>query len=402
MLLTRTGSKHLIREINQAIVIQAIRSHGALSRTDIAQKVSLSLPTISGITAELIEAGLLYEQSTGASTGGRRPVMLALNQAAGYAVGIKLTEDAAISVLTDLDATVVARRSAPISGHAPEAVAATVADVVGSLRPYANGKVIFGVGIGLAGVIDRNKDRVRHATYFGWHDLPFSQMVEQLLDLPVVVDNDVNALTAAEQWFGAGRDVANVLVISLGRGVGLGMVLDGRLYRGAAGGAGEFGHITVVPDGPPCACGKRGCLEALVSDPAIIQRAGVVLGHTPTIQAAVDGALQGDAVLQGIFAAAGRTLGMAVANLVNVLNPSLVIIGGEGTRAGDLVTEPFRRALREHCFDGLYDDVRVVIEPWGDEAWARGAASLLLGDLFSPALHRGEEERPFFAVRSAG
>lgn len=397
----RAGSKQLIREINQAIVLNSIRTRGMLSRTEVAQHTGLSLPTISGITAELIDLGLLYERSTGVSTGGRRPVLLALNGQAGYTVGIKLTEEAVIAVLTDLEATVIARHTAPIHSHAPEVIAETLAQVVQTLSYAAHGRPIYGVGMGMAGVIDRNRGLVRHATYFGWQDLPFGQILERRLDLPVVVDNDVNALTAAEQWFGAGRDVANLLVVSLGRGVGLGMVLDGRLYRGSGGGAGEFGHTTVVPDGPRCACGKRGCLETLISDPAIVQRASVALGRRITIQEAIDGALGGDASLQSIFAAVGRTLGMAVANLVNVLNPTLVVIGGEGTRAGELVIEPFRRSLREHCFDGLFDDLQVVMEPWGDEAWARGAASLMLSELFQPALRRGEEERPSLTIRAA-
>jgi predicted NBD/HSP70 family sugar kinase len=402
MLSIRTGSKQLIREINQAIVLNAIRTHGSLSRTDIAHQTQVSLPTISDITSELIEAGLLYEQSTGVSTGGRRPTLLALNAQAGYAVGIKLTEETVTLVLTDLNATIVARHSLPIGGHQPEQIAATVRQAFQALAPAAQGRPIFGVGVGMAGVIDRERQLVRHATYFGWHDLPFAQILERQLDLPVVVDNDVNALTAAEQWFGTGRGIADFLVISLGRGIGLGMVLDGRLYHGSRGGAGEFGHTTVVPDGPLCPCGKRGCLEALISDPAIVQRAQAVLGHPVSIQQAVQTALGGDGALQSIFAAAGRTLGLAVANLVNVLNPALVIISGEGVRAGDLVTIPFQRALQEHCFDGLYDDVRVVIEPWGDEAWARGAASLLLGELFQPALRRGDEERPSLTTRSPG
>jgi N-acetylglucosamine repressor len=401
MLPIRVGSKHLIREINQAIVLNAVRSRGALSRTDIAQETGLSMPTISDITAELIETKLLYERATGVSTGGRKPVMLALNAEAGYAIGVKLTEKTLTAVLTDLDATVVARQSAAIPGHAPEQITGVLEQVVRALVPAAHGRQIFGVGVGMAGVIDRDRNLVRHATYFGWKNLSFAQLLEQRLDLPVIVDNDVNALTTAEQWFGSGRGVADFLVISLGRGVGLGMVLDGRLYRGSRGGAGEFGHTTVVQDGPLCACGKRGCLEALISDPAITQRAAAMLGRDLSVQEVIEAALGGDTGVQSIFAAAGRTLGLAVANLINVLNPALVIISGEGVRAGELVTVPFQRALREHCFDGLADDLQVVTEPWGDETWARGAASLLLSELFQPAIRQGDEVRPSLTVRSA-
>ena len=399
MLHTRTGSKHLIREINQAIVLNAIRTHGALSRTEIAQMSNLGLPTVSAITAELMEAGLIYQRATEPSTGGRPRVLLALNAQAGYVVGAKLTEESAILVLTDLEATIVERCTTRLAGRAPAQIADTLVAAVATLRPAAGNNPILGVGVGMAGVVDRNRALVRHATYFGWRDLSFGELLESRLKLPVVVDNDVNALAAAEQWFGAGRNVANFLVISLGRGIGMGMILDGRLYRGAHGGAGEFGHMTIQQDGPLCACGKRGCLEALVSDPALARQASALLHKPFTIDDVLAGAQAGDVQLKSLFVAAGETLGMAAANVVNILNPGLIIVGGEGARAGALFLEPFAAALRTHCFDGLLDNVEIVTDPWGDEAWARGAASLVLGELFEPALHPSQTERPSLTAR---
>jgi predicted NBD/HSP70 family sugar kinase len=400
MLPMRAGSKQLIREINQAIVLNTIRTRGAISRTDIAAISKLSLPTISGITAEFIELGLIYEREVGISTGGRRPVLLALNSQAGYVVGMKVTEETVIATLTDLEATVVARHTALLLGRTPEQVVTTIEATVETLSATIRDKTLFGVGIGIAGIVDRQRALVHYATYFGWRNVPLVQMLEQRLHIPVVVDNDVNALTAAEQWFGVGRGVNDFLVVSIGRGVGLGLVLNGQLYRGSVGGAGEFGHITVVPDGPQCACGKRGCLEALISDPAVTYRVSATLGTPVTIHTAVELALHGDATVQSIFAAAGRTLGMAVANLVNILNPALVILGGEGVAAGKLILDPFQDALREHCFNGFDTPVQIAVEPWGDEAWARGAASLLLSELFQPSLRQGEEDRASFSVRA--
>jgi predicted NBD/HSP70 family sugar kinase len=227
-------------------------------------------------------------------------------------------------------------------------------------------------------------------------------MLEEQLDLPVVLDNDVNALAVAEHWFGAGRGVADFLALSIGRGVGLGMILNGRLYRGSAGGAGEFGHTVAEPDGPLCACGKRGCLEALISDGALAQRASTLLGRHISIEEAVRLGMQGEPEIEKMFAQAARILGMAVANLVNILNPALIIVGGEGMRAGSLIMSHFRPALLEHSFGSLANDVRIVSEPWGDDAWARGAASLLLSEVFQPPLNRGDEERPSLtATRSA-
>ena len=400
MLTVRTGSKHLIREINQALVLDIVRSHGALSRTEIAVQSNLSMPTVSGITAELMDAGLVYEQSTGASTGGRRPVLIAFNARAGYVVGIKLTETTAIAVLTDLNASVVAHHSASIHGHSPEEIVDTLAAVVETLAPAADGAPILGVGVGLAAVVDRRREIVRFATYFGWSDLPLAQMLEDRLDVPVILDNDVNALAVAEQWFGAGRGVTDFLVLSLGRGVGLGMVLNGRLYRGANGGAGEFGHTVVQADGPLCACGKRGCLEALVSDPAIARQVSAAHAREVSITEAYSLAVQGDAHARTVYQDAARVLGVAVANLVNLVNPAVIIIGGEGLRAGHLIMEIFQTTLNQYCFGGLRNDLVVVTEPWGDDGWARGVASLLLSELFQPALHREDRERPSLTARN--
>ena len=255
---------------------------------------------------------------------------------------------------------------------------------------------MYGVGVGVAGVIDRATGVVRHGTYSDWHDVDLAGLLEKKLGLPVVVDNDVNTLVASEQWFGAGRGVSDVAVVSIGRGIGLGMVLDGRLYRGAGGGAGEFGHTKVVADGPLCACGGKGCLEALIGEPAICAKA-----KTKTIEQAIDKARKGDKDIQGIFEEVGRILGTAVGNLVNLLNPKLIVLAGEGTRASDLFGPGFDQALHAAVFDGLQRDLEVVVDDWDDEAWAQGAAGLFLGELFQPNLRPDEAGRPSLTARSA-
>jgi predicted NBD/HSP70 family sugar kinase len=390
----RSANKQLIREINQALVLSLVRDQGPISRTDIAESAHLSLAAVSGITGALIEQGLIYEREAGASTGGRRPILLALNRQAGLVLGVKLTEQQIVAALTDLGAEVIEQRARPLGDdRRPEAVVAAVADLVGELRALHAGKKIFGLGLGMAGVIDRRQGICRFSPFLHWHAVPLRHLLEQRLGLPTVIENDVNTLTMAEQWFGAGVGVSDFLVITLGRGIGMGMVLSGHIYRGGRGGGGEFGHLTMVPDGPKCDCGKRGCLETLVADPAILRRMQTALGHALTMDEAVALARQGDTTAQGIFAAAGRTLGLAIADLVNIFNPRLIGVGGEGTRALDLLLEPLQEALQSHSFDGLYDDMRLVVEPWGDDAWARGAAALMLDELFRPDLYRDDTAR---------
>ena len=389
----RVGSKELIREINSSLVLAELRV-GLVSRTDLARRTGLSLPTVSEIVADLIARGVVEERETAVSGGGRKPVLLALKADAGFVIGIKVTETQVIAVRTDLNAGIVDRAVAAVPADDVRTVVRVIAQVVRKLRPKDG--PLYGVGVGLAGVIDRASGVVRHATYADWRDVDLAGLLEKRLGLPVVVDNDVNTLVANEQWFGAGRGVADLAVVSIGRGIGLGMVLDGRLYRGAAGGAGEFGHLKVA-DGPDCACGGRGCLEAVIGGPAILSRTG-----RATLEDAAAVARGGDPAARAVFDEVGRILGTAVGNLVNLLNPKLIVLAGEGTRAGELILPGFDDALRTAVFDGLQRELEIVVDDWDDEAWARGAAGLFLGELFQPNLRPDEAGRPSLTTRSAG
>ncbi|MFI5709273.1 ROK family protein [Kribbella sp. NPDC051620] len=389
----RVGSKELIREINSSLVLGELRG-GLVSRTELAKRTGLSLPTVSEIVAELIGSGVIEERETASSGGGRRPVLLGLKPDAGYVIGIKVTETRVIAVLTDLNAGIVERATATLGHDDVTTVVRTVAAVVKKLKAKAG--PVYGVGVGLAGVIDRANGVVRHATYADWRDVDLAGLLTERIGLPVVVDNDVNTLVANEQWFGAGRGVSDVAVVSIGRGVGLGMVLDGRLYRGAGGGAGEFGHTKVVADGPLCDCGGRGCLEALIGEPAIL-----AASNCATIEDAAELARGGDRAVKAVFDQVGHTLGTAVGNLVNLLNPKLIVLAGEGTRVSDLFLPGFEEALKLAVFDGLQRELDVVVDDWDDEAWAQGAAGLFLGELFQPNLRPDEANRPSLTKRSA-
>ncbi|GAA1604262.1 ROK family protein [Kribbella hippodromi] len=399
----RVGSKELIREINSSLLLAELRA-GLLSRTELAKRTGLSLPTVSEIVAELLQRGVVEERETALSGGGRKPVLLALKADAGFVIGIKVTETRVIGVRTDLNAGIVARATAAVPSDDVPTVVRAITKLVRALRPkpapagsaraQASGP-LYGVGVGLAGVVDRASGVVRHATYADWRDVDLAGLLEGKLGVPVVVDNDVNTLVANEQWFGAGRGVSDMAVVSIGRGIGLGMVLDGRLYRGAGGGAGEFGHLKVA-DGPDCACGGRGCLEAVIGGPAILARTG-----QRTLDDAAALARSGDAGARAVFDEVGRILGTAVGNLVNLLNPKLIVLAGEGTRAAELIRPGFDATLRSSVFDGLQRDLEIVVDEWDDEAWARGAAGLFLGELFQPNLRPDEAGRPSLTARSA-
>lgn len=381
-----SANRDLMRRMNESSVFGIIHDHGPISRTDIAARSGLSLATISNITGVLIDQGIVIEQQAGASTGGRRPTLLAIRRDAAFAFGVKLTTEQIIVAITDLGARLVAQRAVPLGDEpTPEGMVARLGDVIDELRATDRTRKFVGLGLGMAGVIDRDAGVCRFSPFLPWRDVPLRGVLEERVAMGVIVENDVNALTVAERWFGAGAAARDFLVVTIGRGVGMGLVLNGELYRGGRDGAGEFGHVTVVEHGRRCNCGKEGCVEAYVSEPALAQAVRDATGTDIPFDTAIERAQSGDRNLAAIFADAGRVLGLALSGMVSVLNPTLLLLSGEGTRFVDLMLPALLDTLADQCFDRYFDDLEVRVQPWGDDAWARGAAALVLDDFFHPA-----------------
>jgi glucokinase-like ROK family protein len=393
---TPLGNRDLIRALNRSHVLNTVKTHGPIGRADIARRTGLSPATVTAITAELIAENLVLEKSPGDSSGGRPPILLVLNPQGGYVIGIKLTEDQAISALTDLEANVVAKSTVKLSGHKPEQVVKDLTELVSTLIQMSSihKKQLLGIGIGLAGIVDARRGILRRSPISGWKDVPLRDMLQRRLRVPVYLENDVNTLTLTEKWFGSGQGLDSFLTVTVGRGVGMGIVVNGQFYRGEAGGAGEFGHTVVDRDGPVCACGKRGCLETYVADPGLVRMAneaferGEISHPIQDIHALLALAQAGDPAAIAIFARAGEVLGQGIANLINLFNPQKIIISGEGARAGGLLFDPMRVAVRQNTMPGLVESTTIQIDPWGDDAWARGAAGLVLRELFESPVYR--------------
>ncbi len=392
---TPTGNRELIRAINSSHVLNAIKAYGPIGRAEIARRTGLSPATVTSISAKLISQELVLEKSTGDSSGGRPPILLVINPKGGYVVGIKLTETHAVCALTDLEALVIAKSSVMLSGHNPAQVVDDLAQMVTAVirEKKILKKQLIGVGLGLAGIVDAEEGILRQSPIYGWENIPLRDMLQNKLRVPVYIENDVNTLTLTEKWFGHGQGVDNFLTVTVGRGVGLGIVVNGQFYRGQNGGAGELGHTTINPDGPLCACGKYGCLEAYVSDPSLVRTAQefAARGELPAVQN-LDELLvlaqTGDSVALKIFDQAGRIFGLGIANLINLFNPKKIIISGEGTRDGDFLFNPMRESIQKNTMPGLFNPKTVEIALWDDGAWARGAAGLVLRELFESPVHR--------------
>jgi len=249
---------------------------------------------------------------------------------------------------------------------------------------------LVGIGIGVPGIVDPETRRVADSPLLEWAHIDLVALLRERLALPVLLDNDVNTLTIAQQLFGAGRGLPHFLVVTIGRGIGMGVVVNGVVHRGSRGGAGEIGHVQAVPNGPDCWCGRRGCLEAVAAEPALVRE---ILASTGRLvqPAEIAAFANRDSDVAEILARAGRHVGRAVAAITTVLDPQRVVISGEGVRLGDHYLTAVRAELSER--EQKEAPTEIVIEPWGDEAWARGAATLVLREVFHPA-HLRDEEAP--------
>lgn len=385
---TLKGDQSTVRALNRSVVLNLLRREGQLSRVRLKDLSGLSGAAVTGVVADLMTDGLVVEREVGASSGGRPPILLELNYAARVAVGAKLMVTHLQAVLTDLGTRVLANRDEPLADTRPETVAAAVSRAAARLLADAGvpRSRLVGVGVGMPGVIDPSRGVAVHSPMLGWREVPIERVLEDALGCPVHADNDVNAFAAAERLFGHGRSAAHLAVVTVGRGIGAGLVLNGVTYRGRDGGAGELGHTVVEPGGRPCECGKRGCLEAYASEPAILERAleahpDLGEGGPLTVERLLAAAAGHDGARE-VLRDAGRRVGIALANLVNLVNPELIVVGGEGVRLGPAFLDPMRQALSEHAFDGLGVGLPVIVDPWGDDAWARGAAALAVTRTF--------------------
>lgn len=376
---TRALGRERIRSSNQSAVISAIHHHGRISRTDLASELRLSPAAITALTAPFVEEGLVFEAEIGTSPSvGRKPILLGINYDHAHVYGVKVMNHAVVAALTNLNAEVVALHTLPLTDTRESTVLAAIVTATAALDQIAGSRAVrpLGIGVSMPGIVDHHAGSVRHSELFGWLKVPFAEMLANELKLPVLLENDVNALAAAHGWFGHGRGHEAFLVLTLGRGVGLGIVVNGGVYRGPRGGAGEFGHTTCTPLAPRVMGTEPGTLEQRIGDAALASQASKLLGRSVDHEAVTALAATGDATVLDLLADAGDCLGVALSDLVNIFAPTLVILSGEGLRNAPYLVPHLRPRLDEHGFGDLADDVEIVVDSWGDDGWARGAAGL--------------------------
>ncbi len=390
-----------VKTHNKISLLNLIRfTPGGISRADLARKMGLSCAAISSIVNDLLAIDVIREASNGPATGGRRAVLLEINPECGYVLGVDIGATHLGLVLADFSARVVAEEEYTFDvSLGPDTCLQEVDQQVHSFLGKNKFSLhdIVAIGVGVPGpVVSEAGGVVAPPIMPGWDSFPIQAHLENLWGHPITLNND-SELGALGEWaYGAGRSEKDLLYIKVGYGIGAGMLLNGQIYSGTTGSAGEIGHITINEHGPLCTCGNRGCLEALAGGRAIAEQARKAIQSGKRTQlatikplekiSAYDVAIQarkGDLVAQEIIANAGQYLGIAIANLINVVNPSLIVIGGGVAQMGDLFLEPIRRSAATRSLPAAARAVRITAAVLGRRSSGMGAVVQAL----SLALH---------------
>lgn len=384
-----TGDNDLIKNLNLGIVLDAIRDNGPLSRAEISRSTGLSRSTCSLLVDRLLEDKLVMEVGKDESSGGRKPVLLELNYHAGLAVGVKVLEDGIQAVLAGPDGLVIETcEIVLIPESLQDAYVSGIIDVVENLMTYQDksddSRPVLGIGIGIGGRIDYDAGVLLESSILPFDNLPLGALLESRFGIPVYLENDVNTFAIGEKYLGEGRPYRNFLCLSIGRGIGVGIIVDNKLYRGSHHGAGEFGHMKMMlgPDAPKCTCGQSGCLEALASDPAICRLVRERTSESPDIKEIRKRAAAGDRICLNAMEEAGSYLGLGISNLINLFDPEIIIIGGEGTAGSEFLIPSMKEQITKNTAYGLHKGIEIIHLDMDDHLWTRGVATLVFREVY--------------------
>ena len=386
---TQAARLNTIRDINRQIVLNYVREREPISRAEIARETALQRSTISAIVEALTEEGLVEEVGEGESTGGRRPTLLKLRTKEAIAVGVAITPTCTTIATSDLAGRIVEQEEF-LTNPDPDKTLGEVMSLITKLSVRNRGS-IEAVGVSLPGLVDPSTGNAVYVPYFKWRDIPIAKKIGEAVGLPVIIDNDANAVALAELWFGRPEvsDARDFILVLVAEGVGTGIIFDGQVYRGQRGAAGEFGHMVIGTQAPvPCSCGNLDCWEAFASERAAVARYMKLSGAEPRphfgFRELVDRALRGEEHAKAALIETAHYLGIGISNLVVGFSPEAVVVGGEITRAWSLVEDALRETIEHSIRRGLAS-AQIMPSTLGEKPELRGALSLVLASKFAAA-----------------
>ncbi|GAA3787990.1 ROK family transcriptional regulator [Streptomyces chiangmaiensis] len=405
-----------IRTANRYEVLRQIIARSPTSRQELAAATGLSLATVATLVGELLDLGMLTEVGFEDSAGGRPRGLVAVNASGGTLIGVDIAETYVRVELFDLALDLLARaceEMGPGEKH-PEQVVAQVTAAVGSVVSQAGaaGARVLGVGVSVPGQVDRDRGVCAYAANWDWHDVPLLDLLAEHIDHPLYLDNPLRACTVAELWFGAARGRGDAVVVNLGTGVGAGLALGGGLHRGVSNSAGEWGHTTLVLDGRLCHCGNHGCVETYVGALGIMLNLRELSPRSPllhpedqtaTIDALARGVAAQDPVAFEVLRETARYLGAGISDLVNLLNPEVVVLSSwVATALGEPLLREVRAAVGRRALRRPFAATDIVLSPITTDPVCLGAATFALeGALRSPRRGHTQPPEPAAMARSS-
>ncbi|GEN56548.1 xylose repressor [Halolactibacillus alkaliphilus] len=356
--MSRTWNQYIVKQENKALVLNTIIEETPISRAKVAQVTGLNKGTVSSLVSELIDNHFVTESGPGASSGGRRPVMLLFNQTAGFTIALDLGVGYIDAALTDLTGSIITKKHMKLHERQFNKVFTYIVDVINNLieampkSPYG----LVGIGIGVPGVVNHNGE-ILLAPNLNWKNIHLEHALHDVFNVPVIVENEANAAAYGEMRFGFKTPPEHMLYLSIGMGIGMGMVLDKTLYTGLNGFAGEMGHITVVKDGINCRCGNTGCFERYASEQALLEQAikrGLVSGNEEmSVDLLIEKAQANHQEVIQLFKEIGQYIAIGITTMVNLFNPEQILIGNQLSKLSPWIKEDinyyvFRHAIGFH------------------------------------------------------
>ncbi len=383
----KTANVSLIRDQNLKLILgYLLHKSGQTSRAELIRVSNLSGTTVSALVNILLNAGFAHETGMGKSIGGRRPITIELNQNYSYFMGVDIGGSHLSGAIIDLKGRPIASHSIQFDViHNARATLQKVRQIIAQLLDTAKLNLADIAGIGVAiptPLTGENQDQMLAFYMPDWEGLQVLDELKAISDLPLYLENDANAGAIAEKWWGIGKEYHSLAFIKLGIGVGSGLIINDEIYRGYAGSAGEIGHTTIESAGRLCRCGNRGCMESYVGIPGILmdvrKKASLADANHLSIDTVIAKALAGDAVSKEVIENAGRYLGIAIANLINLMNPGIIVLNGVLMDAGDLIMQEVRASIKERTLPLRSENTPLVASKLGKDVVAIGAATLVI------------------------
>lgn len=384
-------------------ILDLIRNKGMVTKQEIAKELGINITTVSELINQFYNKyNIIKETGNGSSSGGRKPKLYSINNELGYIIGLDIGGTNTRGVLTDLSGNIISYikiKTKAIEGK--DAVLVKIISLVNKLISSSNipKEKIFGIGMSISGIINSFEGvSIFCPNIPGWENLPIKKIMEDEFKIPVCIDDSVRCAAVAEKRFGIAKDHDNFIFISIGKGIGMGAFIDGKIYRGSMGLAGELGHITVSEDGPLCNCGNRGCLEAIASGPGILRRAreGIENGIVTSISKGMDNSFDklsveiiskaagdGDKFAYYLINRTGEYIGIAIAAALNLFGCDLVVLWGGILECGDIILDAIKRTVKMRALEFISKRVRIEKTAIGDNIAALGAAQTFIDKLYS-------------------